>query len=66
MKECSEDDNIDDYHTKLTDGYSQSKWVAEQLISRAGQKGLPVVIYRLGKFQKFYLVNAHLTTGILI
>ncbi|CAG2239852.1 unnamed protein product [Mytilus edulis] len=48
MKNCSEDDNIEDNHTELNDGYSQSKWVAEQLISRAGQKGLPVVIYRLG------------------
>ncbi|CAC5423035.1 Uncharacterized oxidoreductase SA2266,Uncharacterized oxidoreductase MXAN_5909,Uncharacterized oxidoreductase SSP1627 [Staphylococcus saprophyticus subsp. saprophyticus ATCC 15305 _ NCTC 7292],Uncharacterized oxidoreductase Lmo0432,Uncharacterized oxidoreductase SAR2567,Uncharacterized oxidoreductase SACOL2488,Uncharacterized oxidoreductase Lin0452,Uncharacterized oxidoreductase SAS2370,Uncharacterized oxidoreductase SSP0419 [Staphylococcus saprophyticus subsp. saprophyticus ATCC 15305 _ NCTC 7292] [Mytilu len=48
MRNCSEDDNIEDNHTELNDGYSQSKWVAEQLISRAGQKGLPVVIYRLG------------------
>ena len=47
-KDCSEDENIDDYHPDLNDGYSQSKWVAEQLITRAGQKGLPVVIYRLG------------------
>lgn len=51
MKNCSEDDNIEDNHTELNDGYSQSKWVAEQLISRAGQKGLPVVIYRLGNIQ---------------
>lgn len=49
MKECSEEDSTESYHTQLTDGYSQSKWVAEQLISRAGQKGVPVVIYRLGK-----------------
>ena len=33
---------------RLIDGYSQSKWVAEKLINRAGQMGLPVVIYRLG------------------
>lgn len=28
--------------------YSQSKWVAEQLVLRARTQGLPVVIYRLG------------------
>lgn len=52
-KNCSEDENIDDYHPDLNDGYSQSKWVAEQLITRAGQKGLPVVIYRLGTIYQY-------------
>jgi thioester reductase-like protein len=32
----------------LTSGYGQSKWVAEKLIAKASQLGLPVVIYRLG------------------
>ena len=32
----------------LNSGYGQSKWVAEKLISRAVQAGLPAVIYRLG------------------
>jgi thioester reductase-like protein len=31
---------------KLDFGYAQSKWVAEQLVSRAKQNGLPVTIYR--------------------
>lgn len=29
-------------------GYAQSKWVAERLVSQAGQRGLPVVVYRPG------------------
>ncbi|KAK3605427.1 hypothetical protein CHS0354_007509 [Potamilus streckersoni] len=48
MKDCSEDDECLDYHTKLMDGYSQSKWVAEQLVRQAGKRGLPITIYRLG------------------
>ena len=48
MKNCSETDNTADYHSQLQDGYSQSKWVAEQLVHRAGQRGVPVTIYRLG------------------
>jgi len=32
----------------LVSGYAQSKWVAEKLITKASQLGLPVVIYRLG------------------
>ncbi|MFM9435110.1 amino acid adenylation domain-containing protein/thioester reductase-like protein [Janthinobacterium sp. CG_23.3] len=32
----------------LSSGYSQSKWVAEKLVSLAGERGLPVSIYRPG------------------
>ncbi len=32
----------------LTDGYSQSKWVAEKLMMNARSRGLPVSIYRPG------------------
>jgi fatty acid CoA ligase FadD9 len=39
-------DNISPDHLK--NGYAQSKWVAEKLISKASHSGLPVVIYRLG------------------
>ncbi|CAC5423670.1 unnamed protein product [Mytilus coruscus] len=46
--DCSEDENIEHYDQKLTDGYSKSKWVAEQLIRIAGMKAIPCVIYRLG------------------
>jgi amino acid adenylation domain-containing protein/thioester reductase-like protein len=32
---------------ELRGGYAQSKWVAEQLVSQAAQRGLPAAIYRL-------------------
>lgn len=35
--------------TDLRNGYSQSKWVAEQLMIKGQQAGLPIVIYRLGR-----------------
>lgn len=40
------------------DGYSQSKWCAEQLLLAARQQGLAVSIYRLGE------VMPHSSTGI--
>ncbi|XP_076070736.1 uncharacterized protein LOC143042345 [Mytilus galloprovincialis] len=46
--DCSEDENIEHFDTKLIDGYSKSKWVAEQLIHIARKKAIPCVIYRLG------------------
>ncbi|MCP3144860.1 myxochelin non-ribosomal peptide synthetase MxcG [Pyxidicoccus xibeiensis] len=36
-------------HTGLRDGYQQSKWVAERLVQQAGERGLPVTVYRLGR-----------------
>lgn len=48
LSNCSEDADMNQYATQLDDGYSQSKWVAEQLVLRARTQGLPVVIYRLG------------------
>ncbi|BFZ14993.1 hypothetical protein BsWGS_18032 [Bradybaena similaris] len=48
LKECKEKEDITKYADQLTDGYCQSKWVAEQLVTRARDKGLPVTIYRLG------------------
>ena len=56
MRNCSETDDTAGYHTQLHDGYSQSKWVAEQLVHRAGQRGVPVTIYRLGKYCRFYIM----------
>eukprot|EP00931_Biecheleriopsis_adriatica_P116929 TRINITY_DN92505_c0_g1_i1.p1 TRINITY_DN92505_c0_g1~~TRINITY_DN92505_c0_g1_i1.p1 ORF type:complete len:1308 (+),score=257.80 TRINITY_DN92505_c0_g1_i1:43-3924(+) len=35
-------------HHLLQTGYAQTKWVAEQLVAKATQLGLPAVIYRLG------------------
>ena len=48
LRDCGEDDEMGLYATKLDDGYSQSKWVAEQLVRRAMDRGLPATIYRLG------------------
>lgn len=36
-------------HDGLRDGYTQSKWVAEQLLSYAGDSGIPTRILRLGR-----------------
>lgn len=40
-------------------GYKQSKWVAEQLVRVAGQRGLPTTIHRLGR------VLGHSEHGVL-
>ncbi|ABW31356.1 non-ribosomal peptide synthetase [Acaryochloris marina] len=39
-------------------GYNQSKWVAEHLVVMAGDRGLPVAIYRLGR------ISGHSQTGV--
>ncbi|XP_013419834.1 uncharacterized protein LOC106180401 [Lingula anatina] len=48
LKDCSEEDDMTKHCDNLADGYSQSKWVAEQLVLKARSRGLPVAIYRLG------------------
>ena len=49
---CREDADMAQYADALEDGYSQSKWVAEQLVRKAMDRGLPAAIYRLGKSAK--------------
>ncbi|MCG7525850.1 amino acid adenylation domain-containing protein [Streptomyces sp. OfavH-34-F] len=34
---------------ELPDGYSRTKWVAEQLVGLAGERGLPVTVHRPGR-----------------
>jgi len=48
LTDCAEDTDIDGFANQLTSGYSQSKWVAEKLVRRASDRGLPVVIFRPG------------------
>jgi nonribosomal peptide synthetase MxcG len=38
-----------DAHRGLRDGYTQSKWVSEQLVAEAHARGLPGAIYRLAR-----------------
>lgn len=44
-------------HDNLIGGYEQSKWVAEQLVCLAAQRGLPVSIYRPSR------IVGHSSTG---
>ena len=48
---------FDDVPTKLVDGYGQTKWVAEKLVSEAGSRGIPVRVYRPGT------ISGHSVTG---
>jgi amino acid adenylation domain-containing protein/thioester reductase-like protein len=41
----------------LSGGYAQSKWIAEQLVTQAAARGLPICIYRPG------LVTGHSQSG---
>jgi len=52
-----EQDQLEDGNA-LQGGYNQSKWVAEQLLYRAQQAGVPVSLYRP------YIVGGHSETGI--
>ncbi|CAL5874226.1 uncharacterized protein PFLUO_LOCUS8514 [Penicillium psychrofluorescens] len=49
--------DVEDVPTKLLDGYGQTKWVAEQLVLKAGDLGLPVKIHRCGT------ISGHSLTG---
>jgi len=51
-----ESDNIEETGVPFG-GYAQSKWVAEKLVTQAGERGIPYAIYRPG------LVSGHTATG---
>jgi amino acid adenylation domain-containing protein/thioester reductase-like protein len=57
VKVVREQDSLDDYQVP-SGGYTQSKWVAEKLVTIARDRGLPVCIYRLGR------VSGHSKTGV--
>ena len=52
-----EDANLDDSKISSS-GYTQSKWVAEKLVTIARERGLPVCIYRPGR------ISGHSQTGV--
>jgi amino acid adenylation domain-containing protein/thioester reductase-like protein len=43
------EDDLDPTAPVLPNGYSETKWVAERLVAAARDRGLPVVIHRLGR-----------------
>jgi amino acid adenylation domain-containing protein/thioester reductase-like protein len=57
VKVVTEQDSLEDYQVPSS-GYTQSKWVAEKLVTIARDRGLPVSIYRLGR------VSGHSKTGV--
>ena len=52
----SETDPLDRYPVPAG-GYNRTKWVAEQLVAQAGDRGLPITIYRPGP------ISGHSQTG---
>lgn len=49
LKEVPENYDMKQCADKLVDGYSQSKWVAEQLVLKAMDRGFPATVYRPGQ-----------------
>ncbi|KAL4002395.1 thioester reductase domain protein [Acanthocheilonema viteae] len=48
LKDVDEDTENEDVQGKLTNGYAQTKWVAEKLVLNSQIRGFPTVIFRLG------------------
>ncbi|KAK8050111.1 NRPS-like enzyme [Apiospora phragmitis] len=57
--------DADSVPEKLVDGYGQTKWVAEQLVLEAGQRGLPVRIYRPGTISGHSVLGSTNTYDLL-
>ncbi|GAB3135933.1 hypothetical protein GCM10027289_30540 [Tsukamurella serpentis] len=53
----SEQDHDPIQNLEYTFGYTQSKWVGEQLVFEAGRRGVPTYVYRTGR------VSGHSRTG---
>ena len=57
LRDCAEDADMTPHAENLTDGYSQSKWVAEQLVLKAMERGLPAAVYRPGMSKRLHIVK---------
>ena len=57
IKVVREQDSLDNSQVSAN-GYAQSKWVAEQLVNTARDRGIPVCIYRPGR------ISGHSQTGV--
>ncbi|MBW4602151.1 MAG: amino acid adenylation domain-containing protein [Calothrix sp. FI2-JRJ7] len=57
VKVIYEQDNFDDSHLP-SNGYSQTKWVSEKLVKIAGERGVPICIYRPSR------ISGHSETGV--
>lgn len=57
VKVLREQDSLDERQIS-SNGYAQSKWVAEKLVNIASDRGLPVCIYRPGR------ISGHSQTGV--
>ena len=57
LKIIREDTPID-RSENIDSGYTQSKWVAEKLVKIAGDRGIPISIYRPGR------ISGHSKTGV--
>jgi amino acid adenylation domain-containing protein/thioester reductase-like protein len=57
LRTIAEENSIDDALIP-NDGYAQSKWVAEKLVTIARDRGLPISIYRPGR------ISGHSKTGV--
>ena len=60
----AEDDPLPPFD-KLLYGYSQTKWVGEQLVQTARQRGIPVTVYRPGHISGDSLTGASNSNDLL-
>ncbi|YAF98100.1 MAG: amino acid adenylation domain-containing protein [Nodularia sp. CChRGM 3473] len=56
--EIIREDTPIDCSENIKSGYTQSKWVAEKLVKIAGDRGIPISIYRPGR------ISGHSVTGV--
>ncbi|MEO8972333.1 MAG: amino acid adenylation domain-containing protein [Ktedonobacteraceae bacterium] len=60
-----EEEPLDLHGTYMRDGYAQSKWVAEKLVTIARARGVPCTIYRPGRITGHSLYGTWPTDDIL-